>query len=40
MEKNKFRKMAVGYTTEGLECQAEKFGLCPVANEVLLSFMN
>lgn len=28
------------YTIESLECQAEKFGLWPIANEGLLSFMN
>ena len=37
---NKFRKEDCGYTMESLECQAEKFGLWPIANEVLLSFMN
>lgn len=37
---NKLRKEDCGYTMESLECQAEKFGLWPVANEVLLSFMN
>lgn len=40
IEGNKFRRKACGYTMESLECQAEKFGLCPIANEVLLSFMN
>lgn len=37
---NTFRREACGYTMESLECQAEKFGLWPIANEVLLSFMN
>lgn len=37
---DKLRKEGCGYTMESLECQAEKFGLWPIANEVLLSFMN
>lgn len=37
---NKLRNEGCGYTIESLECQAEKFGLWPIANEGLLSFMN
>lgn len=34
------KKNLESYTIESLECQAEKFGLWPIANEGLLSFMN